>query len=84
MRPIERKGAVAIEAELVGGLAELGVIFSAVNVVTGEAGDASAIHEALHEIVSLHAVFVGAAVREVIEGGSAEGMFFELPIITKI
>jgi hypothetical protein len=83
-RAVERERAVAVEADLVAGLAELRVILGAVNVVTAEAGDAAAVHHALHEVISLHAVFVGGAIGEMREGGFAEFVFFELPVIAEI
>src|ERR1700722_9686977 len=81
---VERKRAVTIEAKAVGGLAQLRVIFGAVNVVATEAGDAAAVHHALHEIISLHAIFVRGAVGEMGEGGFAESVFLKLPIILQI
>ena len=84
VRTVERERAVAIQTKLVGGLAELSIIFGAMNIVTGEAGDAAPVHEALRKIVALHAVFVGGAIGEMCERSCAEGVFFELPIIAKI
>ncbi len=72
---------MAVQAKPVGGLAKLRVIIGAMNVVAGEAGNAAAVHEALHEIVALHAVFVGGAIGEMGEGGLAERVVFELPEI---
>lgn len=83
-RAIGRLRTVAIEAKLLGGLAQLRVIAGAVNVVAVETGDAARIHHALHKIVALHAVFVGSAFREVIEIGLSEVGLFELPVIAQI
>ena len=49
---------MAIKAELTGRLSQLWVGFCAVYVVAIEAGDSAAIHDALYEIVALHAIFV--------------------------
>ena len=65
---IQRHRSVAVEAKIVGRLAELRVVVGAVDIVAGEAGYAAAVHHALHEIVALHAVFVGGAVGIVREG----------------
>lgn len=84
VRAVEGLRAVAIEAKLVGGLAELSIVAGAVSIVATEAGNAAAVHQALYEVVALHAVFVGSAVREIHEAGGAEGVVFELPEITEI
>ena len=65
---VERHWGVAIEAKFVGGLAELGVVVGAVDVMAGEAGYSAAVHHALDEVVTLHAVFVSGAVGVVREG----------------
>src|ERR1700735_5394892 len=83
-RTVQRKRAVTIEAKAVGGLAQLRVIFGAVNVVATEAGDSAAVHHALHEIIPLHAIFVRGAVGKMGEGGLAESVFLKLPIILQI
>ena len=61
---------MAIQAEFVGRFSQLRVIVGAMDVVAVEAGDPAAVHEALDEIIALHAVFVGGAVGKVREGGS--------------
>jgi len=81
---VERKRAMAVQADLIAGLAELGVVVRAVHIVATEAGDAAAVHHALHEIISLHAIFVGCAVGEMRECGFAEVVFLQLPIILQV
>jgi hypothetical protein len=80
-RAIWGERAMAIETEFVGGLSQLRVIVRAVNIMAGKTGYAARIHNALHEVVALHAVFVRCTVREMGEGCFAEGVVFELPII---
>ncbi len=81
---VERKRAMAVQADLIAGLAELGVVVRAVHIVATEAGDAATVHDALHEIISLHTIFVGCAVGEMREGGLAELMFLKHPIILQV
>ena len=81
---VEGERAVALEADLIAGLDELGVVIGAVDVVATEAGDATAVHHALDEVVALHPIFVGGAVGKMVERGFAEFVVFELPIISEI
>ena len=73
-RTVQRERAVTIEAKAVGGLAQLRVIFGAVNVVATEAGDSAAVHHALHEIVSLHAIFMCGSIGEMREAQLPQGV----------
>jgi len=72
-----RAGAVAIEAYLVRGLSELRVVLRGVHIVAIEAGDAAAIHNTLHEVVPLHAIFVRRAVRKMREAQLAQCVILE-------
>ena len=83
-RTIEGERVVAVEADLIAGFSELCVVVGAMHIVATEAGDAAAVHYALNEVISLHAVFVGGAVGEMREGGFAELVILELPIILQI
>src|ERR1700733_2370961 len=56
-------------------------IVGAVRIVTTETRYAAGIHQALHEIVALHTVLVGAAVGKMRERGFAELVLLELPEI---
>ena len=76
--------AVAIQANLVHRLAQLRVISGAVHVVAIEARDAAAVHHALHEIVSLHAILVRGAVGKMRESQLAQRVIFQLPVILQI
>src|SRR3954462_11309785 len=57
MRSIGRRWSVTVETDHSGRLPELRIVVRAVCVVTGGARDAPLIHEALDEVVALHAVF---------------------------
>jgi len=54
------------------------------NIVAREAGDASAVHYALNEVIALHAILVGGAIGEMREGHLTEGVVFELPKIAEV
>ena len=58
MRAGLRVRAVAIEAERIAGFTHHGDVVPAMGIVARKAGDAAGIHQTLHEIVALHAVFV--------------------------
>jgi hypothetical protein len=60
--PVRRLRAVAIQAKLLRGFAQLRIVCCSVNVVAVKAGDAARVHHTLHEIVALHAVLVQFAV----------------------
>ena len=78
---VQRKRAVAIEAQLVGGFAELRVVIGTVYVMAAVAGDAAAVHQALDEVITLHAVLVSRAIRVVREACLPERVPFQLPEI---
>ena len=75
---------MALQAQHVRRLQQIGVVRGAVHIVAAEAGDAARVHQALHEIVALHAVLVRRAVGEMREGGLAELVLFELPEILQL
>src|SRR5215469_5960421 len=50
-------------------------------VVATETGDSATIHDALHEVVALHSVFVRSAIREVVEVSRAQSALFQSPVI---
>src|ERR1700757_3319363 len=54
------------------------------NIVAGEAGNAAAVHQALHKIIALHTVLVSGAIGEMGESGLAQRVFFKLPEIAKV
>ena len=84
VRTIGRVGAVAVQAYLGSGLPEDRLIRCAVNIVTAKAGDAAGVHEALHEIVALHAILVRSAVGKVRERLHPELAFLELPEVAQV
>jgi len=68
-RPVWRSRAVTVKAQDTRRFAEQRVIGGAMRVVTGIARDPVGIHQASHEIIALHPVFVSRAIRKVGEGG---------------
>src|SRR6476660_7948243 len=71
--------AVAFEAHRIARFDEIRIVRGAVDIVAVKASHAAGVHSAADEIVSLHAIFVGGAIREIGEGGLAELVFFERP-----
>ena len=84
MRTVLTVRAMARAANFVDGLAQHSLVFGAVRIVTAKTGDTALIHEALHEIIALHAVFVGSAIGEMSERLLTELILFELPKILEI
>ena len=83
MRPILCVGAVACQAHCILRFAQHRLVFCAVRIVAAETGDAARIHQALNEIVALHAVLVRGAVRKMREARFTELVLFEPPKIRK-
>ena len=81
MRAVRRHRSVTVETELIRRLDQLRVIASAMHVVAIETGDSVVIHDALHEIISLHPVLICRAIREVVEIGLTERAVFQPPIV---
>ena len=52
--------------------------------MTGSARHAMLVHNALHKVVTLHAVLVGGSVREVGERRLAESVIFEPPVVLEM
>ena len=57
------------QAELIRRLPELRIISSTVHIMAIETGHSSPVHDALNEIVTLHAIFMGCAVGVIQEVG---------------
>lgn len=76
---VERQRTVAVQTDLVGGLAKLCVVIRPMYVVAIEAGHPAAVHDALHEVVALHPVLVRGVVGKMGEGSFAESVLFQLP-----
>jgi hypothetical protein len=83
-RAVGRTRAVAIEAQNIDGLEQVGVVSGSVHIVATEAGHATGIHHAIHEIITLHSILVAGTVGEMGKGCLAELVVFELPVILKI
>ena len=69
------------QTQLACGFDQVGIVGRAMNIMAAEAGDAAPIHQALHEIVALHSIFMGCSVREMREGRLAQLVLFQLPEI---
>ncbi len=82
-RPVSPAGTVAIQTDFIRGLFELCVVLGAVDVVAIEAGDASAVHNALHKVIALHAILVRGTVREMRKCQFAE-FVFDLPAASNL
>ena len=65
VRTILGIGPMAHHAHFVDGLAQHGVVVSTVRIVAAETGDTAGVHQALDEIIALHAVLVRGTVGEV-------------------
>ena len=61
-----------------------GLVVGTVRIVASETRDAVRVHQAGDKIVSLHAVLVRRAIREMREGSFAELVIFQLPKIAQI
>ena len=72
------------QAHRVSRLAQHRLVFRAVRIVATETRDAACVHEALNEIVALHAVLVSSAVGKMREARFAELVLFKLPKIRKV
>src|SRR5665213_710692 len=77
-------GVVARQAERVASGDDAGGVVVAVDVVAVEAAQLAVVHGALHEVVALHAVFVGGHVGELEEVGHAGAKLFELPEVREL
>src|ERR1019366_1845032 len=83
-RSVPRIGAVASQTNLVHRLSKFRVVLRAMHVVAVETRDAAPVHDALHEIVSLHPVLVRRAIRKMRKAQLAQGVLFELPVIPQV
>ena len=70
---------MTVETDRCHRLSELGIVRRAMSVVTRRARYAPLVHEALNEIVALHAVLVCRAVGIMRKAGFAERVRLELP-----
>src|SRR5262245_20724939 len=81
MRSVRRLRSVAVETDRTRRLDQVGVVAGAVRIVTAEAGHAARVHDALREIVALHPILAGGAVRVMQPAGLSERVQLELPEI---
>src|SRR5262245_41207936 len=84
MRAIWRRSTMAVQADLASGLDQVGVVRSAVHIVTAEASHTAPVHETLNKIISLHPVLVPCAIRKMRETGLAQLVLLELPVVFQI
>ena len=84
VRTIRRRWPMTVEAELVYGLSELSVVFCAVHVMAGSAGNTVLIHDALHKVVALHPVLMRGSVWEVRECCLTQGDVIEFPEVLQM
>jgi hypothetical protein len=75
---------VAIQTYLVGWFSQLSIVFRAVRVVATETCDPTPIHNTLHEVIALHPIFVGGALREMRKTSHAQSMVFQFPEILQL
>ena len=83
-RAVRRIRAVARQAQLLRRLDEIRVVIRPMHVMAAEAGDAAAIHEAVDEVVRLHAVLLRRALCVVSKRRLTEMPFFERPEILQL
>jgi len=84
MRSVLRVGAVAGQADGVSRLAQHRLVVGAVWIVATETGDPARVHEALNEVIALHAVLVRGSVGKMREACFAELVIFESPKVRKV
>ena len=72
---------MASETDLIRRFDEVGIVFSPMYVMTTEARHTTAIHQALDEIITLHAILVARAVGKMHKIGLAQLVIFEPPEI---
>jgi hypothetical protein len=83
VRAIWRRRAVTIQAENVGWLPQECIVFRTMRIVATETCDTASVHEACHEVVALHAIFVASSIREMSKGRLPELVVFQLPEIVQ-
>ena len=82
--PFGELGTVALQAQHIGGLQQVGIVLGAVDVMATVAADAVRIHGALDKIIALHAVLVRRTICEMSESLLAQLVFFQLPEVLQI
>lgn len=84
MRAVRGARPVALQAHDIRRFDQQGIVFGAVNIVATGALHTASVHQALHEIVSLHAVFVCCPVRKVSKGSFSKLVLFQAPVILEL
>ncbi len=75
---------MAFKAHHVSGLKQKGIVVRSVDVVTARALNAAAVHQTLHVIVPLHAVFMSRSICKMGKRRFTQLVFFQLPVILQI
>lgn len=83
VRAVRRCCTVAIEAYLVCGLAKLSIVLSAVYIMARSACNSFLVHQALHEVITLHPVLMRSSIRKMSKGRLSQCMVFEFPVVRK-
>lgn len=82
-RAVRRVWAVTIEAQNVGRLPQERIVFRAMYVMATETGDAARVHEAGHEVITLHAILMGSPIGEMRERRLAKFVLLQFPEIVQ-
>ena len=72
------------ETDLIRRFDEVGIVFSAMYVMTTEARHSTPVHQTLNEIITLHSILVSRPVGKVHEVGLAQFVIFEPPKVPQI
>src|SRR5579863_7883398 len=72
---------MTVQTEFVGGLPQLRIIVGPVDIVACCTCHAMAVHDALNEIVALHAILMCSTVGEMEEVGFSKRDVFKLPVV---
>ena len=84
VRPVRRIRPMTLQTHHVGRFEQVGVVLSAVDVMTTETTDAVGIHCALNKVIPLHPVLVSRSIGEVGEALLPELVLLQLPEILQV
>lgn len=83
VRTIWRVRAMAIEANLIGGLSQLRIVAGTMRIVTRGTADFMPVHDALRKIVALHSILARSAVGKIVKVGLTQCAVLQLPIVSQ-
>src|SRR4051794_28724916 len=75
---------MAFQTHYGGRFDQVRIIFCTVDIMAAGTDNAASIHDALNEVVALHAIFVGRSVRKMCERSFAELMRLQLPVFAQL